>query len=117
AEDLNTYDVDLQHRLAVGSRQVVIWGGGYRVMADRVENSPALAFLPPKRNLQLFSGFLQDEISLVPERLELTIGSKLEHNDYSGFEIEPSARLAWTPDERQTLWAAFSRAVRSPSRI
>ena len=55
--------------------------------------------------------------ALVPERLRLTLGSKLEHNDYSGFEYEPSVRLAWTPDDRQTIWSAVSRAVRSPSRI
>lgn len=86
-------------------------------MQDDFHNSPALAFIPAERDLQLFSAFLQDEISLVPDRLKLTLGSKLEHNDYSGFEFEPSARLSWTVDDHQTLWSAISRAVRSPSRI
>jgi len=67
--------------------------------------------------LQLFSGFVQDEITLAPERLKFTIGTKLEHNDFSGWEVQPSARLAWTPTTNQILWAAVSRAVRSPSRI
>jgi iron complex outermembrane receptor protein len=67
--------------------------------------------------MQLLSGFLQDEITLIAERLKFTIGTKLEHNDFSGFEIQPSGRIAWTPDERQTIWGAISRAVRSPSRI
>jgi iron complex outermembrane receptor protein len=116
-EELNTYDLDFQHHFPLGERQVLIWGGEYRLMADQVANSPVLAFLPPHRNLQLFSGFLQDEIELIRDRLKFTLGTKLEHNDFSGFEIQPSARLAWTPDERQTVWGAVSRAVRSPSRI
>jgi iron complex outermembrane receptor protein len=117
AEELNMYDLDFQNRFAWGQRQVLVWGTGYRLMADRVQNSPALAFRPPDRNLQLFSGFLQDEITLVPDRLKLTAGTKLEHNDYSGLELQPSGRLAWMPDERHTVWAAISRAVRSPSRV
>jgi iron complex outermembrane receptor protein len=117
AEDLKTYDLDVQHRFALGERQSVTWGGGYRLMEDRVQNAAALAFIPPDRNMQLFSAFVQDEIILVPDRLQLTIGTKLEHNDFSGFEVQPSARLAWTPDDWQTFWGAVSRAVRSPSRI
>jgi iron complex outermembrane recepter protein len=117
AEDLKTYDVDFQFRFGLGERQIVTWGAGYRLMADQVQNSAALAFIPPDRNMQLFSGFLQDEITLLPDRLQLTLGTKLEHNDFSGFEVQPSARLAWTPAEKQTVWAAVSRAVRSPSRV
>ena len=117
AEDLKTYDFDFQDRFPLGERQGITWGAGYRFMPDHVRNSAALAFLPPDRDMPLYSGFLQDEIALVPDRLKLTLGTKLEHNDFSGFEVQPSARLAWTPDERQTVWAAVSRAVRSPSRI
>lgn len=117
AEDLKTYDLDFQHHFPLGERQVVTWGAGYRLMVDDVANTPALAFLPGRRDMQLFSGFLQDEIALIPQRLSLTLGSKIEHNDYSGVEVQPSGRIAWTPDERQTIWAAVSRAVRSPSRI
>jgi len=116
-EDLNTYDLDFQHSFPAGARQQITWGGGYRLMVDHVKNSPGLAFLPPDRNLQLFSGFLQDEIFLVRDRLTVTFGTKLEHNDFSGFEVQPSSRIAWTPNEQQTIWGAISRAVRSPSRI
>ena len=117
AEDLKTYDMDLQFRFGLGERQIVTWGAGYRLMQDEVMNGAALAFIPPHKNMQLFSGFLQDEITLLPDRLQLTLGTKLEHNDFSGFEVQPSARLAWTPAERHTVWAAISRAVRSPSRV
>jgi iron complex outermembrane recepter protein len=117
AEVLNTYDLEFQHRLPLGERNKLIWGGGYRLMHDEVSNAAALAFLPGKRDLHLFSGFVQDEITLLREQLFLTIGSKFEHNDYSGFEFQPSVRLAWMPVTDQTIWAAVSRAVRSPSRI
>lgn len=117
AEDLNTLDADFQHRFPVGDWQSAMWGLGYRLMQSSVDNSDLLALLPSDRNQQLFSAFLQDEITLIEDRLRLTLGSKFEHNDYTGFEVLPSGRLAWTPSERHTVWAAVSRAVRSPSRI
>jgi iron complex outermembrane receptor protein len=117
SEDLKTYDLDMQHRFPLAERHSILWGGGYRLMQDRVRNSPGLAFLPPERNLQLFSAFVQDEMTLVPDRLRFTLGTKVEHNDYSGFEIQPSGHLAWTPGRHHMIWAAVSRAVRSPSRI
>jgi iron complex outermembrane recepter protein len=118
-EELNTYDFDFQHRFGIGERQNIIWGAAYRLMPDHIGNSnPAgFSFMPPDRNLQLFSAFVQDEIALVPDHLRFTVGTKLEHNDYSDFEVQPSGRLAWAPDDQQTFWGAVSRAVRSPSRI
>jgi len=116
-EKLNTYDIDYQHRLAVGNRNRVIWGAGYRLLEDEVANSPAISFLPAHRSLQRYSAFVQDEIALVESQLALTVGTKLEHNDYTGFEFQPSGRLAWMPLPDQTIWGAVSRAVRSPSRI
>ena len=116
-EDLSTYDLDAQHRFQLGRRQEIIWGVGARLMDHTTENLPAFAFLPAHRTLQLYSGFVQDEIALVDGRLRLALGSKFEHNSYTGFEIQPSARLAWTPTSRHTVWAAVSRAVRTPARI
>lgn len=115
-ETRNTVDLDAQHRFHIGERQEVTWGLGYRWTGDRMRTNFALGFDSPGRDAHLFSGFLQDELTLVPDRLRFTLGSKLEHNDYTGFEVQPSARLAWTPSERHTLWAAVSRAVRTPSR-
>jgi len=116
-ETLNTFDLDAQHRFPIGERQVFIWGAGYRLMVDQTGNGTNIAFVPPDRNMQLFSGFFQDEISVVPDRWKVTIGTKLEHNDFSGWEVSPSGRVAWTPSDRQTIWGAISRPVRSPSRI
>jgi len=116
-EDLDTYDVDLQHQARLGARHDVVWGLGYRLINDRVVNSSALAFLPPHVAREWFTGFVQDEIALVPDRFHLTLGTKVEHNDYTGFEIQPSGRVNWTLSPSATLWAAVSRAVRTPSRI
>lgn len=114
-EKQNTYDFDAQHRFALGSRNEITWGLGYREVEDEFNSSFFVDWNPRAAHNHLYSSFVQDEISLVPDRLKLTLGSKLEHNDYTGFEVEPSARLAWTPTENQTVWAAVSRAVRTPS--
>lgn len=118
AEDLGTYDVDFQHRFPIGKRHDVTWGAGYRLIDDQQHNDyPVLAFLPAHVRREWFSVFAQDEITLLQDRLHLTLGTKLEHNYYTGLESQPGARLAWLPAREQTVWAAVSRAVRTPSRI
>ena len=118
AEDLDTYDVDFQHRLAVGEWHDFIWGANYRLIDDRQHNDyPVLAFLPAHVRRESYSVFIQDEIALVKDQLNLMLGTKLEHNFYTGFETQPSARLSWRASKNQTIWAAVSRAVRTPSRI
>jgi iron complex outermembrane receptor protein len=115
-DDLDTFDLDFQHRSRVDPRNEIVWGLGYRHTRDVVGNAPALAFLPPLLNQNLFSAFVQDEMAL-QDGVLFTFGTKLEHNDYTGVEIEPSARLQWNLAGNQSLWAAVSRAVRTPSRI
>jgi iron complex outermembrane recepter protein len=115
-DTLTTYDVDFQHRLPIGLNQSITWGLGYRHTEDQVMNAPALEFLPTTLDQNLFSGFAQDEIQLAPS-LSYTLGTKLEHNDYTGWELEPSTRLNWVLHDNQAVWAAISRAVRTPSRV
>jgi len=116
-EDLDIYDVDLQHQARLGARHEVVWGLGYRLMNDRVANGASLAFVPAHVTRQWFTGFVQDEIALVPDRVRVALGTKVEHNDYTGFEIQPSGRVNWTLSPTGLLWAAVSRALRTPSRI
>ncbi len=116
-QDLDTTDVDFQHRFPVGSTHDVVWGVGYRVVADSIINTPANAFLPPEVTREWFNTFAQDEITLSKDRLLLTVGTKLERDAYTGVQLEPSARLTWTPDRQNTWWTAVSRAVRTPSRV
>ena len=113
---VNTFDVDFQHRLGIGDRQELVWGFGYRLIQDEIDGTFTVSLDPESRDYQLINAFVQDEIALVEDRLRLTLGSKLEHNDYTGFEIQPNARLLWMPHERHTVWTAVSRAVRTPSR-
>jgi iron complex outermembrane receptor protein len=114
-ESCNTIDVDFQQNTRVGSRHNFVWGMGYRYAADRTVPTIDQAFLPADMDLRLFSAFIQDEITLRPDRVTLIVGSKIEHNEFTGFEIEPSARIAFTPSTRDTFWAAISNSARTPS--
>lgn len=114
-EDLFTTNLDWRHHFDLSERQRVIWGAGYRLMHYDTDSEQGISFEPDHDTLHLFSAFVQDTITLKPDRWHFMVGSKFEHNDLSGFEIQPSARLWWTPDERQTFWGAVSRAVRRPS--
>ncbi len=116
-EDRDTFDLDFQQHLTSLHRHEIVWGAGYRVTADDTSAVPTIEFSPASRTDHLASAFIQDEIALVPGRLRLTLGSKFEHNDYSGFEAQPSLRMAWTPTPGHVLWGMASRAVRTPSRI
>jgi iron complex outermembrane receptor protein len=78
-------------------------------------NNPAITIVDDETSLNLFSAFVQDEFQIIPDKLTFTLGTKIEHNDFTGFEVQPSARLTFKPTEKQTLWAAVSRAVRTPS--
>jgi iron complex outermembrane receptor protein len=114
----NTLDVDFMYHLLFHSRQDILLGAGARWSPDNITQKYAtLNFVPQQETDSIYSWFLQDEIALVPERLSVTFGSKFERNNYSGFEVQPNARLLWTPTEHQTIWAAETRAVRTPSRL
>lgn len=116
ADDCAILDFDFQHRFPVGSNHELIWGFGYRNTKDMVQSStPAISLDPASRSDNVFSCFAQDQITLAEDLWYLTLGSKLEHNDYTGIEIQPSIRLLWTPDKQRSIWGAISRAVRTPS--
>ncbi len=116
-EQRRTLDLDLTHRSVLGGEHTLTWGLGYRYTGDSMTEGFGNVFTPDSRNDQLFSAFVQDEVAFLDDRLHLILGTKLEHNDYSGFEIQPSARLSWRVSGDQQLWAAVSRAVRTPARI
>lgn len=113
---IDTADLEFQHRFPLAAAHEITWGAGYRHVADELRSRGyTISFNPRTRNTALYSLFVQDEIALRDD-LRLTVGSKFEHNDFTGFEYQPSARLLWqaTPDD--SLWAAVSRAVQTPSR-
>jgi iron complex outermembrane receptor protein len=116
-ESRNTFDVDFQYHVPLGKIQNLTMGLGYRWTSDNVINGANIQFNPKRRTEDLFSAFIQDEIQIVPDRLRLTLGTKIEHNIFTGFEFQPSGRLLWTIDNRQSAWAAISRAVRTPTQL
>ena len=116
-EKRDTYDLELQHGSAPAAGHRIVWGLKFRSTRDNIRNGPLLALDPTQRQDSTQSAFLQDTIALTPQTLQLTLGTKLERNDYSGTEWQPNARLAWTPDTQRMYWAAVSRAVRVPSRL
>lgn len=115
----HTYDIDFQHHFSWKDWHDIIWGLNYRFMdVSNIGTRPEVfEFTRLKRNDQYFSAFAQDELSLIDDSLWLTLGLKLEHNDYSGFEFQPTARLMWSPIREHYLWTAISRAVRTPATI
>jgi iron complex outermembrane receptor protein len=117
-ETRNTFDVDLIHHFVFKRRNEVIWGFGARWSpSDIIQTVATVNFSPHHENDNIYSAFLQDQIAILRNKLWLTLGTKFEHNIFTGWETEPSARLLWTPTSGQTIWAAVTRAVRTPSRI
>lgn len=113
----NTLDIDFQHEFRAFKNHDVIWGLGYRNIRDDFDNTFMVSILPDHESRNLYSLFVQDEITLLPDSLHLTLGSKFEHNDYTGLEVQPNARLMWLPDANSSLWGSISRAARTPSRV
>ena len=117
-ETRHTFDVDFLHHLVLPGQQNFLWGLGARWSpGNAIQRVPTIDFLPHRLTDQIYSGFVQDEIPLFHHRFSLTVGSKFEHNNYTGFEIQPSARLLWNLSPHQSLWASVTRAVRTPSRL
>jgi len=117
-ETRNTFDIDFLHHLKLPKHQDFLWGLGARVSPGNfVQRVPTIDFLPHHLTDQVYSAFLQDEIGFLDDRLLVTVGSKIEHNNYTGFEFQPSGRLLWSITPRHAFWASFTRAVRTPSRL
>ncbi len=117
SETRHTVDVDLQQRLRAADRHSIVFGGGARFSRGNDVGIAGFFFEPAVRTNTLFNLLIQDEIALKRDRVYLILGSKFERNDFTGFEVQPTVRGRWTPDRRQTVWAAVSRAVRLPTRL
>ncbi len=111
---VDTVDVDFHQEFPLGTWQKVVYGFGYRLQEIFFTGAPTSFPLPVSVDRNVISGFVQDEIKIVEDRFSLTVGSKFERNDYTGFEAQPSGRLLWTPTKRQSAWLAVSRAARTP---
>jgi len=114
---LHTMDLDFQHRFRIFGDQDINWGLGYRNYWSDLHESFSVSADPKRDVNNVASAFVQDEIPLVKDHLALTLGSKFEYNSFSGFEVQPSARLAWKPSEVHMFWTSATRAVRTPSTL
>ena len=111
----NVFDIDFQNDFHIGDRQDFVWGAGYRSIQDSNAASATVSVLPTRAQYNQFSAFVQDEISFFDKRMRVTVGSKLEHNDFTGFEVEPNIRFLGNISKVQSVWAGISRAVRTPA--
>lgn len=117
SEIRDTVDVDLQHRFQLPGNNEIIYGAGYRFTRGVTQAVPTIGFEPPSRTDDLFSAFVQDQTSFFDDRLRFIVGTKLERNDYTGFELHPNVRLSIQPVPQQHVWVAASRALRTPSPV
>ena len=113
-EARRTFDVEAHHRFSLALHEITL-GAGFRASDDSVHNTPYITLVPSGRETSLWSAFVQDDIAL-GKKSHLILGSKFEHNDFTGWEVQPGARLLLTPADPHTLWASIARAVRTPSR-
>jgi iron complex outermembrane receptor protein len=108
-------DVDAEYHGRSGRHDVVA-GGAVRT-AHHADNGGSFTFRLQNARARnnVSSLFVQDEIRL-HDRLRLTLGSKVEHDSTAGWNHLPTARVLWeTVDDMQHVWAAVSRAVRTPA--
>jgi iron complex outermembrane recepter protein len=107
--------LDFRQHYVLSERQELVWGATYRHTSATSSGGNWLSLNPPDQSENIFSVFVQDEIAAIQDRLYVTVGSKFENNTYSGFAAMPTARALYQLSGRQSVWAAVSRAVRSPS--
>jgi iron complex outermembrane recepter protein len=110
------FDIDIQHRFSL-DRHSITWGAEYRWNSDVTFQTPVLSFVPAKRTYPLETAFIQDEVSFSAGRVKVQVGSKFEHNDFSGFEVQPSVRAIWALRSTESIWGAVTHAVRTPTRF
>jgi iron complex outermembrane recepter protein len=113
---LDTVDLDLQHSTPLLARHQITWGAGYRTTTDLFHDSPTYTVTPASQTVRLGSAFVQDQVTVIPETLFLTLGTKFETSSLTGANVQPAARAVWQPTERQSFWAASARAVRTANR-
>ena len=116
-EESDTLDLEFKHHFSLGEKQDLIWGLHYRYINEKFQNTFWTKLEPENDDTNLFSLFVQDEYTALKDTLIFTLGSKFEHNDYTGYEIQPSMRALYSPLKNHKLWGAVSRAVRTPHRI
>ncbi len=110
------FDFDFKQQINFNDRNEFVYGIDYRFSSDDLEGTPQTYFEPSSRDDHLINLFVHHEYDLIEDQLRFMLGSNFSHNDYTGFEMQPNARLLWTPHERHIFWTSISRTVRVPTR-
>lgn len=114
--NIYTYDIDFQNAFDVNEKNRLTIGGGFRFIENYINQDSVEYNFPKNKYLQnIYNIFANNKYSIIANKVFFTLGSKFEHNNYTGYEIQPSAKISWLPTEKQTLWASISKAVRTPS--
>lgn len=116
-DDRVTYDIEAQYNWETLANHEIITGAGYRLLTDDEIGNNNVSFSPQKRRSSLYNIFIQDKITISPDAWFLTLGSKFEENEFSGFEVQPNIRLQWQVNPNQNFWSSISKAVRTPTPI
>lgn len=116
-ERRNRFDIEYMKRLPATDRQEISWGAGYRLELENITDTETFRIRGTPDIDQIFSFFIQDEIKSFDEKIKFIVGSKFEHNVYTGFEVQPNVRILYHLNDNSQVWAAVSHAVRTPSRI
>jgi len=116
AQERNIYDLDFQHRFAIGTNQQLLWGAGLRRYQDQITPGANIDFVDRNGRIDRLTGFFRYQIKTLDDRLRMTLGSHFEHNDFADFEAQPTLRMLWAPNPYRAIWGAVSKAVRTPTR-
>ena len=114
--EAESVDIDFQHNFPLLDKHNFIWGAHYRANRNKIVDTEVISFNPRQATNHFFSGFVRSDFTLIPDRLLFAIGTRVDHNEFTGVEVQPNARLTWTPDNKNSIWMAVSRAIRTPSR-
>lgn len=119
SEDRRTFELEIIRHFYLGDAHEIVVGAAYNQTSDEIESPDqnVLGFVPAKRKDSTYDVYIQDQIGLIKDKLRLTAGLKAESNEYSGTELQPTVRLAYTPSANTTVWGGVSRAVRIPTRL
>ena len=112
----HSFDFDIQRSFTPGAGHRVTAGTGYRFTTDSIRESGLLDAGDASGHNSFASAFLLYELEPFGETLRANFGVRLEHNDFTGLEVMPEARLSWQPRESTLIWASVARAVRTPTR-
>jgi len=115
--DNHILDFELQHQWRVSDSQEFLWGLGYRWLYSAIDQNSLLSRNPLGQHDEVLSGFIQSETHFFDHKARLIVGTKLEHNDYTGVEVQPNIRFLWSPNDERTYWGAISRTVRTPAQV